>query len=442
MAAMAAIGRMSRVISGMRGFDASGPRAYPVPMWLLNRLLPKLIRKGRLTVASPDGTMQSFGDGDPDWPDLTLRLHDAKVAGDIVRDPRLGLGEAYMDGRIAIEGGDILDFITFVRANRPWESGDYGLKRKGALAGIGAEVIGRINRLNQRARSKSNVAHHYDLSDRLYDLFLDADRQYSCAYWTDPANSLEQAQADKKAHIAAKLHLSPGQKVLDIGCGWGGMALYLNRMCDVDVLGVTLSEEQLKVARARAQAAGVADRVRFELIDYRDVQGRFDRIVSVGMFEHVGPTHYREFFRCCHNLLTTDGVMLLHTIGRVGKPGTTDAWTRKYIFPGGYSPSLSEIVTASERNKLMLTDVEVLRLHYAHTLRQWYKRVQDKQAEIEALYDARFFRMWSFYLAGATAAFESGGMVNFQLQYARNRHTLPITRDYMSQAETALRAKA
>ncbi|RVT41693.1 SAM-dependent methyltransferase [Sphingobium algorifonticola] len=408
-------------------------------MWLLERLLPRLIRKGRLTVVAPDGKARTFGDGDPQWPCLTLRLHDGKVAGEIVRDPRLGLGEAYMDGRITIEGGDILDFVTFIRANRPWESGDYGLKRKGALSGIAGDMIGRINRLNQRARSKANVAHHYDLSDRLYDLFLDADRQYSCAYWTDPANSLEQAQTDKKAHIAAKLHLSPGQKVLDIGCGWGGMALYLNRMCDVDVLGITLSQEQLKIARERAQAAGVAERVRFELIDYRDVQGRFDRIVSVGMFEHVGPAHYREFFRCCHNLLTTDGVMLLHTIGRVGKPGTTDAWTRKYIFPGGYSPSLSEVVAASERNKLMLTDVEVLRLHYAHTLRQWYMRVQARQAEIEALYDARFFRMWSFYLAGATAAFESGGMVNFQLQYARNRHTLPITRDYMVQAEKHLR---
>ncbi|AUW57750.1 SAM-dependent methyltransferase [Sphingobium sp. SCG-1] len=410
-------------------------------MWLFNRLLPKLIRKGRLTVITHDGQSSSYGDGDPAWPALTMRLHDAQVARDIVRDPRLGAGEAYMDGRYSIEGGDILDFVTFVRANRPWESGSSALERKGMAARAGAALVGRVNRFNQRRTSKANVAHHYDLSDRLYDLFLDRDRQYSCAYWTDPANTLEQAQTEKLGHIAAKLHLSPGQTVLDIGCGWGGMALYLNRTCDVDVLGITLSEEQLKVARARAEAAGVSDRVKFALIDYRDVQGRFDRIVSVGMFEHVGPAHYREFFRTCHNKLTPQGVMLLHTIGRINKPGTTDAWTRKYIFPGGYSPSLSEVMKASERNKLMITDVEVLRLHYAYTLREWYERVQDKRAEIEALYDARFFRMWSFYLAGATAAFESGGMVNFQLQYCRDRRTLPITRDYMADAEKALRAK-
>lgn len=410
-------------------------------MWLFKRLLPRLIRKGRLTVITHDGQSFTYGDGDAAWPDLTMRLHDAKVARDIVRDPRLGAGEAYMDGRYSIEGGDILDFVTFVRANRPWERGASDLERKGVTARAGAAIIGRVNRINQRRTSKANVAHHYDLSDRLYDLFLDRDRQYSCAYWTDPTNTLEQAQTEKLAHIAAKLHLSPGQTVLDIGCGWGGMALYLNRTCDVDVLGITLSEEQLKVARARAEAAGVSDRVKFALIDYRDVQGQFDRIVSVGMFEHVGPAHYREFFRTCHNRLTPQGVMLLHTIGRINKPGTTDAWTRKYIFPGGYSPSLSEVMKASERNKLMIADVEVLRLHYAYTLREWYKRVQDKRSEIEALYDARFFRMWSFYLAGATAAFESGGMVNFQLQYCRDRHTLPITRDYMADAEKVLRAK-
>lgn len=410
-------------------------------MWLFKRLLPRLIRKGRLTVITHDGQSFSYGDGDPAWPDLTMRLHDAKVARDIVRDPRLGAGEAYMDGRYSIEGGDIMDFVTFVRANKPWERGASDLARKGIPARAGAAIIGRVNRINQRRTSKANVAHHYDLSDRLYDLFLDRDRQYSCAYWTDPANTLEQAQTEKLAHIAAKLHLSPGQTVLDIGCGWGGMALYLNRTCDVDVLGITLSEEQLKVARARAEAAGVSDRVKFALVDYRDVEGQFDRIVSVGMFEHVGPAHYREFFRVCHNKLTPQGVMLLHTIGRINKPGTTDAWTRKYIFPGGYSPSLSEVMKASERNKLMITDVEVLRLHYAYTLREWYTRVQDKRYEIEALYDARFFRMWSFYLAGATAAFESGGMVNFQLQYCRDRRTLPITREYMADAEKVLRAK-
>lgn len=410
-------------------------------MWLLKRILPRLIKNGRLTVITHDGQKLAFGDGSADWPDLTLKLHDATVARDIARAPRLGTGEAYMDGRFSVEGGDILDFITFVRANNPWERGKK-IEQKGIVRKAFSGISGRLDRVNQRRSSKANVAHHYDLSDRLYDLFLDRDRQYSCAYWPSDTISLEEAQERKKAHIAAKLHLSPGMRVLDIGCGWGGMALYLNKMCDVDVLGVTLSEEQLKVARERALAAGVADRVKFELIDYRDVTGQFDRIVSVGMFEHVGTPHYREFFRQCHNLLTHDGVMLLHTIGRMGKPGTTDAWTRKYIFPGGYSPSLSEILTASEPNRLMVSDVEVLRLHYARTLRQWYARVQEKKAEIEALYDARFFRMWSFYLAGATAAFESGGMVNYQVQFARSRHALPITRDYIAEGDARLLANA
>ncbi len=227
--------------------------------------------------------------------------------------------------------------------------------------------------------------------------------------------------------------------MLDIGCGWGGMALYLNRVADVDVLGVTLSEEQLKVARQRADDAGASDRVKFELIDYRDVTGRFDRIVSVGMFEQVGPASYDTFFGQFRDLLTDDGVMLLHTIGRLGKPGVTDGWTAKYIFPGGYSPSLSEIVTASEKVKLIVTDVESLRLHYAYTLREWYRRVVTHRAEIEALYDARFYRMWQFYLAGAATAFEGGSMCNYQVQYARRRDTLPITRDYMAIAEREYR---
>ena len=317
--------------------------------------------------------------------------------------------------------------------------GNGAVRRRSKLVGTVASARYRVDRFNWRRRSKRNVAHHYDLSDRLYDLFLDADRQYSCAYFADPANSLEQAQGDKKAHIAAKLFLQPGQKVLDIGCGWGGMGLYLNRVADVDVLGITLSEEQLKVARRRAAEAGVADRVRFELIDYRDVTGRFDRIVSVGMFEHVGPQHYRAFFRKCRELLADDGVMLLHTIGRMGGPGVTDAWTAKYIFPGGYNPALSEIVRASERSKLIAADIETLRLHYALTIQHWYDRVAANREAIVALYDERFFRMWQFYLAGALAAFRHGGMANYQIQYIRDRHALPITRDYMAEAETRLR---
>ncbi len=405
-----------------------------------------MVRRGRLTLYYAGGQVRRFGTADPHFPDMALRLHDARVPFDIIRDPRLGMAEAYIDGRATIEGGDIMDFIAFIRANTPWERGQ-SIVAKGPLRRAYQGLTGTLGRANERRRSRANVAHHYDLSDRLYSLFLDSDMQYSCAYWPDSVNSpgisLEQSQDDKKAHIAAKLALRPGHKVLDIGCGWGGMALYLHRTYGVEVLGITLSVEQLKIARRRAEEAGVADKVRFELIDYRDVgaaQGApFDRIVSVGMFEHVGTPHYREFFRICHNLLTPDGVMLLHTIGRMGKPGSTDAFTQKYIFPGGYIPALSEMMQGSEPNRLMVTDVEVLRLHYALTLREWYQRTVAHREEIEALYDARFFRLWTFYLAGATAAFEHGGMVNFQVQYTRNRHALPITRDYMGQEEQRLR---
>ena len=408
-------------------------------MWLLSRMLRRVVKRGELVVIDHDGAAHRFGAPDPERPRVVIRLTDRRAAFDIARDPRLGAGEAYMDGRLTMVEGDVADLIDLLRSNTAWDR--RGPKKKG-LGRSGNRLLARLDRLNWQSRSRRNVAHHYDLSDRLYDLFLDADRQYSCAYFTDPANSLEQAQADKKAHIAAKLHLEPGQRVLDIGCGWGGMALYLNRVADVDVLGITLSEEQLKVARRRAEEAGVADRVKFELIDYRKVEGRFDRIVSVGMFEHVGPPHYRAFFAKCRELLAEEGVMLVHTIGRMGRRGTTDAWTTKYIFPGGYNPSLSEIVSASEQVKLIAADVETLRLHYAYTIEHWYRRVNEKRAEIVALYDERFFRMWQFYLAGAMAAFRHGSMANYQIQYIRSRQALPITRDYMHVAEARLREKA
>lgn len=408
-------------------------------MALMDRFLGRIVRQGTLELTDHLGRTRSFGAPTPGFPDVAVRLADADVARFIAMRPRLGAGEAYMDGRLIIERGDIMQLIALVRANAPWDKGG-DLKPKGPLRRIARAIGGRIDQINPAGRSQRNVAHHYDLDDRLYDLFLDADKQYSCAYFTDPANPLEQAQDDKKAHIAAKLALRPGLKVLDIGCGWGGMALYLNRMADVDVLGITLSHEQLKVARRRAEEAGVADRVTFELIDYRALTGTFDRIVSVGMFEHVGVPQYETFFRQCRKLLAHDGVMLLHTIGRMGGPGATDAFTSKYIFPGGYIPALSEIVRASEPARLIATDVETLRLHYAHTLRLWYQRTVEKQAEIEALYDARFFRMWTFYLAGATAAFEHGGMCNYQVQFARSRHALPIIRDYMAEAEGRYRS--
>ncbi|MAF62450.1 MULTISPECIES: cyclopropane-fatty-acyl-phospholipid synthase family protein [Sphingomonadales] len=408
-------------------------------MSLIDRFLNRIIRHGTLELTDHQGRTRSFGTAAPGFPDVAIRLADKDVASFIALHPRLGAGEAYMDGRLIIERGDIMELIQLVRANAPWDRGG-DLKPRGPLRRLVKAIGGRIDQINPAGRSQRNVAHHYDLDDRLYDLFLDADKQYSCAYFTDPANSLEQAQDDKKAHIAAKLALRPGLKVLDIGCGWGGMALYLNRIADVDVLGITLSQEQLKVARRRAEEAGVAERVKFELIDYRALTGRFDRIVSVGMFEHVGVPQYETFFRQCRKLLAHDGVMLLHTIGRMGGPGSTDAFTTKYIFPGGYIPALSEIVRASEPSRLIATDVETLRLHYAHTLRQWYQRTVEKQAEIEAIYDARFFRMWTFYLAGATAAFEHGGMCNYQVQFARSRHALPITRDYMAEAEAQYRS--
>jgi cyclopropane-fatty-acyl-phospholipid synthase len=295
-------------------------------------------------------------------------------------------------------------------------------------------------RRNDPRRSRRNVAHHYDLSDELYETFLDPDLQYSCAYYTDPRNSLEQAQADKKAHIAAKLALEPGHRVLDIGCGWGGMALYLHQVAGVDVLGITLSEHQLKIARQRAAKAGVSDHVKFELVDYRKVDETFDRIVSVGMFEHVGLAHYDEFFAKCRDLLKPDGVMLLHTIGKFGGGNKApDPFTDKYIFPGYYLPSLSDILNASQKVRLIASDVEILRLHYAHTLREWLHRFTAARKRMVQLYDERFFRMWEFYLSGGIVLFESGSGCNFQVQYIRDRGALPITREYMDEAEARYR---
>ena len=407
-------------------------------MWLLDRLLRRAIVDGELTVTDARGRVHRYGRPSATLRPIAARLSGHGTASRIARNPALGAGEAWMDGRLTLEAGDILDFLNLVTFNTRWDKDNptrVALWRQQAIAA-------KFDQINFARRSKRNVAHHYDLSDRLYDLFLDADRQYSCAYFTDPANSLEQAQADKKAHIAAKLDLRPGQRVLDIGCGWGGMALYLNRVAGVEVLGVTLSEEQLKVARGRAEAAGVADKVRFELIDYRAVSGPFDRIVSVGMFEHVGLPHYRQFFDKVHELLAPDGVALIHSIARADGPGATDPWTAKYIFPGGYSPALSQIVPAIERAWLWITDIEILRLHYALTLEEWYRRTVAARAAIEALYDARFYRMWLFYLAGAICAFRNDGHMNVQIQLTRRRDALPITRDYMAAAERGYREAA
>ena len=416
-----------------------GPITSGLLMSLFDRFLSGLVRQGTLTVTTHDGSTSRYGTPAPGFPDIAIRLADARVARDIAMKPELGAGEAYMDHRLIVENDDIMGLLTLIRLNSPWERGGK-IQDASIFSRITGHIAGRIDRMNWTRRSKKNVAHHYDLDDRLYDLFLDKNRQYSCAYFRDPANSLDQAQEDKMAHIAAKLALEPGMRVLDIGSGWGGMALYLNRMFNVDVVGITLSEEQLGYARAAAKAAGVSHRVTFELIDYRHVTGQFDRIVSVGMFEHVGPPHYKAFFRKCHDLLSSDGAMLLHTIGRMSTPGTTDAWASKYIFPGGYAPSLSEVTHASEQGKLIQTDCETWRLHYAMTLREWYARIMANRAAIEAVYDARFFRMWQFYFAGCTSAFEHGVLCVYQLQYARERRALPLTRDYMTTTETQLRS--
>src|SRR4051812_40851002 len=406
-------------------------------MWLLDKALRRVLRRGQLTVTDHKGAVHTYGAPDPELRPVAVRFTDRRVPTQIARDPGLGAAETYMDGRLILEQGDILDLVTLIRRNNRWEDKS---AEKDTFLRKGGKLKNRLDRLNWQRRSKRNVAHHYDIGNQLYELFLDADMQYSCAYFTDPANSLEQAQLDKKAHIAAKLALRPGQRVLDIGCGWGGMALYLNRVAGVEVLGVTLSEEQIRTSRERAAAAGVADKVQFELIDYRDVTGRFDGIVSVGMFEHVGPPQFRTFFRKCRDLMAEDGVMLLHTIGRMGPPGTTDAFMQKYIFPGGYIPALSETVAASEHERLIMTDCETLRFHYYHTIRHWYDRVNAQRDEIVHRFDDRLHRLWLFYLAAAMTMFTESCMVNYQIQYARRRDALPTTRNYMFDSEARLQA--
>lgn len=403
-------------------------------MSVIGRLVGKILNKGRITLLLPDGSREEVGPGGGKH--LTVRFTDKRVAFDIARNPRLRFGECYMDGRVIVEDGTILDLLEMITGSNPWEGGG---ATRGAVSKNRWEDMKALFRRNLPDASRRNVAHHYDLDDRLYDLFLDPWRQYSCAYFTDMANSLEQAQEDKLAHIAAKLDLKPGQRVLDIGCGWGGLAIYLNRVAGVEVLGITLSTEQLKHARAWAEREGVADRVKYELVDYRQLIGRFDRIVSIGMFEHVGLAHYEEFYGKCRELLTEDGAMLLHTIGKLGDAGSPDPFTDKWIFPGYHLPSLSQMCRASERVRMIVSDVETLRIHYAPTLRHWLKRCEARKDEIVAIYDERFYRTWEFYLAGGIVMFETGAACNYQVQYIRDRHALPITRDYMGEAEATYR---
>ncbi len=408
-------------------------------MWLLKKLLKSLIRKGQLVVTDFDGREYAFGD--PAAPPLRIRLTDKDAALHIAKDPRVGAGEAYMDGRLVVEPPhDIRDFILLVTSNT---GQGRGLSSRGLVRRTLEWTLAKADQINFRSKASNNVVHHYDLTRQFYELFLDEDRQYTMAYFRDPTNSLEQAQADKKALIAAKLGLEPGKsagmRVLDIGCGWGGLGLYLNRHYGCEVLGVSLAPDQVRFANERAVAAGVADKVQFQLIDYRDVEGQFDRITSIGMIEHVGAPHFREYFAKTNELLSPDGIMLTHTIGRTGPPGTTDKWTRKYIFPGGYIPAMSELVSALERTAWEIADIEVMRYHYAHTLAEWYRRATMHEAEITALYDERLFRMWQFYLAGAEQSFRYGGMVNFQIQSVKRRSAVPMTRDYMAEEAARLR---
>ena len=407
-------------------------------MWLLDRMLRQLVREGELTIVDHDGRRYCYGTPLPGERPLVARLTDRGAAFHIASNPRLGAGEAYMDGRLVMEEGDVRDLTHLIQRNAPFEN-LAPLEPKGLLRRAADFAAGRLDQVNWRSRSRRNAEHTYNLTRRLYELFLDEDRQYTCAYYLDPANSLEQAQLDKKAHLAAKLHLKPGMRVLDIGCGWGGLALYLHRTYDVEVLGVALAPDQIAFCNERAAELGVSAKVKFELNDYRDVPGRFDRIVSVGLIEHLGTPHYPGFFAKTRALLAPDGVMVSHCCGRMGPPGVTDAWTRKYIFPGGYIPALSELVVEAEQHKLIVADVEALRYHYAHTLEAWYHRTNAARDEIVALYDERFFRMWQFYLAGAEAAFRHGGLVNWQVQYLRRRDAVPMTRDYMIEEERRLR---
>jgi cyclopropane-fatty-acyl-phospholipid synthase len=401
---------------------------------LLARLLSRVIRNGRLELIDGAGRHHVFA-GSP-GPSIKIRLHDAGLHWKLMVNPWLYVPEAYVDGALTFEEGGIYELLELLARNEELMASD----KLWPLANRVRRVTKWVHQYNPVTRSRRNVAHHYDLSDQLYELFLDRDRQYSCAYFLDPEDDIETAQLYKRQHIAAKLLLRPGMKVLDIGSGWGGLALYLASECGADVTGLTLSTEQLKIAQRRAAAAGLSDRVRFHLRDYREEEGSYDRIVSVGMFEHVGVVQYPAFFAQVDSLLKPDGVALLHSIGRSDGPGTTNPWIRKYIFPGGYSPALSEVVPVVERARLWITDIEVLRLHYAETLKAWRRRFLQHRDRVLELYDERFCRMWETYLVGSEIAFRHGGHLVFQMQIAKAVGTVPLTRDYIFEWERAHRA--
>ncbi len=405
---------------------------------MLGPYLKTLVRNGRLTVQIPGQAPMIFGeDAPPPGLDVEMTLKNAATAVWLGINPELHFGEAYMNGDLTVTRGDLWALMNLIGRNLPNRAPmlpfNAWLKRRREAAST----------RNNAKTARSHVAHHYDLSETLYRAFLDEDMQYSCAYFSDPGMTLEEAQLAKKLHLISKLDLKPGQSVLDIGCGWGGLALEIARRADVQVTGITLSQEQLAVARLRARAEGLSDRVRFELIDYRHMpnlqdQAHFDRIISVGMFEHVGPPQYTTYFDTIKTLLAPDGVAVVHTIAHEGLGGGSNAWLDKYIFPGGYIPSLSQITGAVEPSRLWVTDIEILRRHYAETLRHWRQRFMASRPRMVELYDERFCRMWEFYLALCEMGFRFATLVVVQVQLTQTIDVLPITRDYMHDGESVI----
>ena len=392
-----------------------------------------LVKRGQLQVTTSRGTGFTVGDGTGTR--VAVRFTSPRAERAVLLNPELKLGEAYMDGTFVVEQGSIADFFQLILRQDRMNKGPHWARPRARAR----HQWRRLQQHNPRRRAQRNVSHHYDLDARLYSLFLDSDRQYSCAYFESPTATLDDAQLAKKRHLAAKLLLrDPGKRVLDIGSGWGGLALYLAQVAGARVTGITLSHEQLDIARGRAGEQGLD--VEFRMQDYRDVTERYDRIVSVGMFEHVGVGYYPAFFRKSARMLADDGVMVLHSIGRSEGPSSTNPWISKYIFPGGYIPALSEVLPAIERAGLLVTDIEILRLHYAETLKAWRERVLAHREEVERLYDARFVRMWEFYLAGAEMSFREQNLMVFQIQLAKRQGIVPITRGYIAEEEERLRA--
>jgi len=400
---------------------------------MLRWIFRLIVKRGHLRVTTARGTVITVGD-DSGTP-VAVRITSPKTERAILLNPELTLGEAYMDGTFVVEQGSIADFLELILGQDCMGEGPGWLRPHAVMR----HLWRRVQQYNPRQRAQRNVAHHYDLDARLYSLFLDSDLQYSCGYFETPTATLDDAQLAKKRHLAAKLMLhAPGLRVLDIGCGWGGLALYLGELTEARVTGITLSREQLEIARQRAGEQNLDSAVEFRMQDYRDVAELYDRIVSVGMFEHVGVGHYDAFFRQCARLLSQDGVMVLHSIGRSGRPASTNPWIAKYIFPGGYIPALSEVLPAIERAGLLVTDVEILRLHYAETLEAWRERFLAHREEVERLYDPRFVRMWEFYLAASEMTFREQNFMVFQIQMSKRQGVVPITRSYMTEEEARL----